>query len=200
MQRQHPQRMVLRLALLASALCLLSLAPRQMNAQATAARTREAGVSAFGMYSRVWTDYDIPGNGYTFGGDYTRFYSWASPSVEFRFKKGNGRAVNERTIGGGIRVERSFRYFRPYADFLLSSGTITFAGKNYIGAQGTGSNGSIVYSLGGGLDYDISDRWSIRVDYQHEHWNVNKTPLVELTPVALSFGVRYRFSLHRKYQ
>lgn len=200
MQKQNPQRMVLRLALLASVLCLLSLAPNQMNAQATAARSREAGVSAFAMFSRVWPDYDIPGNGFTFGADYTRFFKWASPSLEARFKKADGRAVNERTFGGGIRVERSFSYFRPYADFLVSSGTITFAGKNYIGAQGTGSNGSIVYSMGGGLDYDFSEQWAFSADYQHESWNVNKTPVVTLTPTALSFGLRYRFRLHRPFQ
>lgn len=200
MQRQHPQRTVLRLALLVSAVCLLALAPSKINAQATAARSREAGMSVFGMFSRVWPDYSTPGNGFTVGADYTRFFKWASPSLEARFKKADAAAVNERTIGGGIRVERSFSYFRPYVDALVSSGTITFAGKNYIGANGTGTNGSIVYSLGGGLDYDISDQWSFRADYQHESWNVNKTPVVTLTPVALSFGVRYRFRLHPKYQ
>ena len=200
MQRQHPQRTVLRLALLASVLCLLSLAPNQMNAQATAARSREAGLAAFGTYSRVTTDYYVPGNGFTVGGDYTRFYKWLSPAVEARFKYGSNKAVTERTIGGGIRVEHQISYFHPYADFLISSGTITFAGKNYIGANGTGTNGSIVYSAGGGVDYDFADLWSIRVDYQHENWNVNKSPVVTLTPNALSFGLLYRFRLHRPFQ
>lgn len=200
MQKQNPQRMVLRLALLAQIVCLLALAPNQMCAQATAARSREAGLAAFGTYSRVVTDYDIPGNGFTVGGDYTRFYKFLSPAVEARFKYGKGRAVNERTFGGGIRVERQFKYFHPYADFLISSGTITFASKNEIGANGTGSNGSVVYSVGGGVDYDFAETWSARVDYQHENWNVNKSPVVTLTPNALSFGILYRFRLHRPFQ
>lgn len=200
MQRQNPQRTFLRLTLLASVVCLLALAPNRMNAQATAARSREAGLAAFGAYSRVTTDYYIPGNGFTVGADYTRFYKFISPAVEARFKYGSDGPIGERTFGGGIRAEHQIKYFHPYADFLISSGTITFSNKNFIGANGTGSNGSVVYSVGGGVDYDFADIWSVRVDYQHESWNVNKSPVVTLTPSALSFGVLYRFRLHRPFQ
>lgn len=195
MQRQ-PRRMIL---LPAAILCLLVLTPSLLDAQATPARVREAGLSTFVTYTRLSPDYDIAGNGVTVGAAYTRFFKLFSPSVEARFKYGQGRAVNERTVGGGIRVERAISYFHPYADFLISSGTITFAQKYYIGSNGTGSNNSMVYSVGGGVDYDFADQWSARVDYQHESWNLGGTPSLTMTPHALSFGVLYRIRLHRKY-
>lgn len=199
MQRQNLRRTALRFALLAPLLSLLVVAPRAANAQATAARSREADLSTFFAYSRVSPDYDIPGNGFTVGADYTKIFHLLSPALEVRFKKANGRAVNERTFGGGVRVERAFSYFRPYADFLISDGNITFAKKYYIGSI-NGSNSSIVYSIGGGLDYDFADAWSVRVDYQHENWDIGGTSTpITLTPHAISVGILYRFHLHNQY-
>ncbi|WP_188759636.1 hypothetical protein [Edaphobacter acidisoli] len=190
----------MRFALSASLLVLPVLLANRMDAQATAARSREAAVSAFGMFTHLTPDYGQSVKAFTAGGDYTRFYQALSPSLEVRFKTSSMGTVSERTFGGGIRVERSFSYFRPYADFLISDGTINFAQKYYIGANGTGTNGSVVYSYGGGLDYDFADQWAVRVDYQQESWNVNKSPAVTLAPRALSFGVLYRFRFHHPYQ
>lgn len=200
MQRQNLRRLVLRSALLAPLASLLVLVPNQLSAQATAARSRPAGVSGFFTYTRLAPDYGGSVNAFTLGGDYTKFYRLVSPAVEVRFKKSSLGTVSERTFGGGIRVEHAISYFHPYGDFLISSGTINFAGKNYIGANGTGSNGSVVYSYGGGVDYDFADQWSVRVDYQSEHWNLNETPAITLAPRALSFGVLYRFRFHRQFQ
>ena len=179
---------------------LLLLLPARMNAQATAARSREANLSAFGMFTHLTPDYGPPVKAITVGGDYTRFFQVLSPAIEFRYKDSSTGAVSEKTIGGGIRVERSFSYFRPYADFLISKGTINFAQKYYIGANGSGTNGSVVYSYGGGLDYDFADQWAVRVDFQQESWNVNKSPDVTLAPRALSFGILYHFRFRRPFQ
>lgn len=180
---------------------LLLLLPARMSAQATAARSREATLSAFGMFTHLTTDYGQPVKAITVGGDYTRFFQVLSPAIEFRYKDSSMGTVSEKTYGGGIRVERSFSYFRPYADFLISKGTINFAQKYYYGANGTGTNGSVVYSYGGGVDYDFADQWAVRIDYQQENWNVNKTPpVVTLTPRALSFGILYHFRFRRPFQ
>lgn len=200
MRRRQPRRKVLRLALPALLLSLPVLLTSQMSAQATAARSRAAGISAFGMFGRLTPDYGGPVKAYTVGGDYTRFFQVISPAIEFRYKGSTTGTVSEKTIGGGIRVERSFSYFRPYADFLISKGTIDFAQKNLIGANGTGTNGSVVYSYGGGVDYDFADQWAVRVDFQQESWNLNETPAVTLAPRALSFGVLYHFRFHREFQ
>jgi len=79
---------------------------------------------------------------------------------------------------------------------MVSKGSISFAQKSYIGSNGAGSNGSVVYSMGGGVDYDFADQWAVRVDYQHESWNVNQNPTVTLSPSAFSLGVLYRIRLH----
>lgn len=195
---QKPRKLILRFTLSAALVSLSFLIPDHLNAQATATRSREAEASAFVTYSRVNLDYGPAGNGGTFGLDYTRFFQLVSPSLEVRFKTASGKVVGERTFGGGLRLEHQWSYFHPYADFLVSKGTITFANKNFIGSNGTGSNGSIVYSYGGGVDYDFADQWSARVDYQGESWNLHETPAITLAPRALSIGVLYRIRLHRR--
>jgi len=195
---QKPRRLTLRLALPAMLVFLSILIPDRLNAQATATRSREADASTFVAYSRVTMDYGAPGDGVTVGANYTRYLPFVSPSLEIRFKTASGITVGERTFGGGLRLEHQWSYFHPYADFMVSKGTITFADKNDIGSNGTGSNGSIVYSYGGGVDYDFADQWAARVDFQGERWNLNETPALTLAPRALSIGILYRIRLHRR--
>ncbi len=196
---QKPRKLILRFALSATALVSLSiLGPNSLNAQATATRSRDAEASAFVAYTRLSPDYGPAGNGVTVGADYTRYLPIVSPSLEVRFKTGSGVSAGERTFGGGLRLEHQWSYFHPYVDFMVSTGTITFPQKNFIGGNGIGSNGSIVYSYGGGVDYDFADQWAARVDYQGENWNLNETPAITLTPRALSIGILYRIRLHRR--
>jgi hypothetical protein len=173
--------------------------PQFLKAQAEPAASKIGEISAYGAYSHVWPDYD-PGtdNGAIFGLDYTRFLHWVlTPSLELRGKVASGPNVNERTWGGGIRGEHRFGNFYPYADFLVSSGTINFnqpiidvSGKLYK------SDNSIVYSVGGGVDYDITRHFAARFDYQFEHWNLATTQ--SFTPQALSIGVVYHLSPHTR--
>src|SRR5271154_6230489 len=150
MQICELRRRIPRFGLLTAMIVLVAAASDQMWAQATAARSREAELTGFIAYSRVSPDYGVPGNnGITLGGNYTKYLKFVSPGLEVRFKDAPGSSVGERTFGGGIRVEHQWSYFHPYADFLISTGSISFAQKDYQGANGTGSNGSVVYSYGG---------------------------------------------------
>jgi len=180
-------------ALFLSAVLFLFVGPGRLTAQANPTASKKADISVFGAYSRLSPDYGPQqNNGVTFGADYTRYLHWfLNPSLELRGKVAPGDTVGERTYGGGIRVEHQFRNFHPYADFLVSSATLTFThpiidvrGKLYK------SDNSIVYSVGGGLDYDITPKWAARADYQYEFWNygINQT----LTPTVFSLGVVYR--------
>lgn len=175
--------------------CLTVLAPDQLGAQATPVRSRAAELSAFVAYTNLTPDYGGGHNsGITLGANYLKYLPWVSPALELRFKTApGGAAVGERTFGGGVRLEHQISYFHPYVDFLVSKGTITFANKAYLGSNGTGSNGSIVYSFGGGLDYDFAEQWAARVDYQGEHWDLNETPAITLAPKVITVGVLYRF-------
>jgi hypothetical protein len=130
--------------------------------------------------------------------EYTRFMNFfLTPSIELRGKVVSGPTVNERTWGGWIRGEHRFRNFYPYIDFLVSAGTIQF-NHPFIDAFGRlyASDNSIVYSAGGGVDYDITRHFAARVDYQFEHWNLGTTQT--LTPEALSIGAVYHFSPHNR--
>jgi opacity protein-like surface antigen len=48
---------------------------------------------------------------------------------------------------------------------------------------------STVHSLGFGLDYNLTQQWAVRGDYQFEHWHVAANNTFE--PRVLSFGVVY---------
>ena len=195
------RRLISGIVLPTTLVLLTLLVPEQLSAQATAARSRDADVSGFVAYTRLSPDYGGQDNGVTLGGDYTRYFRFISPALEIRFKTAWGQTVGERTFGGGLRVEHQFGYFHPYADLLVSTGTINFAQENYIGANGIGTNNSVVYSYGGGLDYDFADQWAARVDFQGEHWNLEETPNITLAPRAFSIGVLYRVRFRRhRYQ
>ena len=163
------------LILLPTALVALALlAPDQLSAQATAVRSRAAELSGFVAYSNTTPDYGGGHNsGITVCADYLKYLPWLSPAIEMRYKTtpgGANAAVGESTFGGGIRVEHQISLFHPYA---------------------------VVYSYGGGLDYDFAKQWAARVDYQGEHWNLQVTPPIILTPRVLTIGVVYRVRFRR---
>ena len=181
-------------------LVVTSLVPQgiaTLNAQAVPLREKKADLSVFGTYTRLKPDYGPQqNNGVTFGAFYTRYWRWFSPAIEFRVKIADGATVNERTYGGGIRVEKQFgQRFRPFADFLVSGGTINYHfgtppikpdGKPYL------SDSSVVYTYGGGLDYDVTENFSARGEFQGENWSLGGYTPITLTPSMWSIGVVYR--------
>lgn len=171
--------------------------PKTLTAQANPAGVKKADLSAFGLYSKLTPDYGPQkNNGITFGIDYTRYTRWwVNPSIEFRAKIAHGTTVDEKSWGGGIRVEKPINHWHPYADFLLSAGTINYHlqtpailpnGKPYI------DDATITKSFGGGLDYDLTPRFALRGDMQFEKWHLDKYTPIYLTPYAWSAGVVYR--------
>ncbi|WP_263367848.1 porin family protein [Edaphobacter bradus] len=178
---------------------LILTSPLTLHAQATAAASKKGDLSVYSGYSAVWPQYlNAPNinSGVSFGVEYTRHLRWyLLPSLVARGKVAPGNTVGERTWGGGIKVEHEFRSFRPYASFILSSGNITFTHPviDYRGKRYTSDN-SIVYAPGGGVDVDITEKWSGRVDYQYEYWNIGTNQ--SFYPSVLSFGVVYRIPFH----
>jgi hypothetical protein len=181
---------------LSFAIAPLLLAPCDLAAQATAAAQRKGELSANVAYTLVWPKWNgisETNNGVTFGLDYARYYRLPfTPSLVFRGKIAPGNTVGERTFGGGLKAERAIGAFRPYGDFLISSGVITFTHPviDFRGRLYTSDN-SIVYSAGGGVDVDLTETWAARVDYQYEWWSIGINQ--NFNPSALSIGVVYRF-------
>lgn len=192
MRRLHKRNLLPAVVFITGAI-LATLLPARLSAQARPVATRKAEISAFGMYSRVTPDWGpTNNNGFTIGADYMRATHWfLRPSLEFRATFAPGNTVGERTIGGGVRVDHPLGRFHPYADFLVSAGTITFTHPQLdVRHKLYKSDNSIVYTYGGGLEYDLTHTWAAKVDYQGEHWQLGINQ--SLTPRVLSFGVTYR--------
>jgi opacity protein-like surface antigen len=178
-------------------LLLIVLYSQSLGAQGIPTASKEAAISFFGAYSRVYTDRNSQkDNGFTFGVAYTHYFDWfLTPSLEVRGKIANGGTVGEKTFGGGIRVEHRLKKFSPYANFFGSYGKITFTQPNTSGpGPSYRYDDSTVYSTGAGLDYYITSEWAARVDYQFEHWNVGLHNT--FTPQIFSIGVLYRIPFH----
>jgi opacity protein-like surface antigen len=173
---------------------LAAVLPCSARGQAGATATKTLGLSAFGGGSHVTTDYSAGGSGFIVGGDVTRHLRWFDPSLEVRFNYGEGPAVTEKTFEGGVKVEKPIGpggRFHPYADFLLGYGVIDFKHPVVYSNGPYASDNSIVYGVGGGLDFDVSPQFAIKGEYQYSHWSLGTGNT--LTPTAVSGGIVYRF-------
>lgn len=105
-----------------------------------------------------------------------------------------------QTYQGGPRVSfRNDTRFTPYAEFLLGGGHA--GGTLYTSSLGAGlapigTNNSFLYTVGGGLDYRLSHKVSVRipqVEYLHsEFLNGSVTDHVQ-NNLRLSTGVVFTF-------
>jgi hypothetical protein len=177
---------------------LLTLASAPMRGQSLPARTRSAELTAFGMFTSLEPDYGPYVNpGFTVGGGFTKLMKFTSLSLEVRYKNAPGVEVGEKTAGGGPRFEYRWTRIHLYADLFASAGRITFANRYARGSNSTGYNGSVVYTYGGGIDYDITGQWAARFDAQSEHWDLEEKPKILLAPTALSVGIIYKVRFPR---
>ena len=100
------------------------------------------------------------------------------------------------TIGGGliyhIRPEGYYR-FEPYLKGLASYGSIDFT----IGAPNYSHDTRTVTSVGGGLDWHVVPRITVRGDFEYQFWPsfLGKT----LNPVGFTGGALYNFSFRRRH-
>lgn len=100
----------------------------------------------------------------------------------------------------GPELHYEFGKLHPYGTAMFGKGDITYDGSNF-------QDDSIVYQLGGGLDYHVNHRWSLRlVDFQYQFWNLSShlypagfspgQPAVTidttLKPYTLNFGIMIR--------
>jgi hypothetical protein len=109
--------------------------------------------------------------------------------VEVRFSRfGTDENVNETTylVGPRVTLSRHQGKLRPYAKFLIGMGHINFP-FNYA----TGNY--LVYAPGGGLDYVINDRWTVRAaDFEYQDWP--KFTYGALHPYGVSVGIAFRLN------
>ena len=175
-------------------------------------------INVYGLYALVKTDfnatYDYPpgaippatndskgfNNGFSAGADFRlgRFV-FGQPALGARFTYSTGSYGKQRTFVAGPELHYIYRKFRPYGDFLIGPGNLTYHGGQ--------TDNSIVYEFGGGLDYHKSRRLNFRlVDFQYQLWDLGShfyppgfvpgapgvTIDTKLKPYTLSFGVVFR--------
>jgi hypothetical protein len=182
-----------RLALLAC--CVLCAGVLTARAQVEPTATRpQFGLSVGAIGSVFQPDY--AGNGVAesapnalFGvGGYVdfRFRRWVQFEGEGRWLRFNQYAniyEDNYLIGPRIPIKK-FGKFTPYGKALFGYGKMNF---QYNFAYGRFAD----IAVGGGVDYDLSKRWGVRVgDFEYQFWPnwVNGT----LKPYGGSVGIAYR--------
>lgn len=101
--------------------------------------------------------------------------------------------VTETNYLAGVKAGILSRPARtePYLKMLVGAGRITLP-FNY--AHGT----FLTYAAGGGVDYALSDRWTLRLaDVEIQRWT--KFPYGNLQPYGITSGITFRLNPMRRY-
>jgi opacity protein-like surface antigen len=190
---------------LSAAIVILYL-PAQ--AQSTPTATQQLQLSAFGGATGAFTDLRGGKNlDITAGADLTlSTFRLLRPSLELRgsYPIDSGHISSQKNFLGGVRVEHTFGRLRPYANFLIGLGEIdynppapaypyTYPYNFYL------KSSSVIYSVGGGVDYDLTSRWAVKADAQFQHWDTPTTASGAIHPTALTLGAVYRFDFNPRH-
>lgn len=117
------------------------------------------------------------------------FTRWVQPELEVRFLRFNelvdqfgdtiAQAQNTYSLGDRVPI-KTWRKFTPYGKFLVGIGNGDFLTGN-----------SLVLTYGGGVDYRLNRRFTIRcADFEYQQWKINS--VLTIYPYGLSAGVSYR--------
>jgi hypothetical protein len=159
------------------------------HAQVEPAATKDTfSVSAGGLGSMFQPDYagegiaqTSPNRLYGVGayGD-VRFSHWVQIEAEARWLRFNEYlGIDENTYLLGPRIPIcNFHGLAPYGKVLVGVGSGSFLNGN-----------SFVVAYGGGVDYKLSSRFTLRAfDFEYQQWHVTPT----LWPYGGSVGLSYR--------
>ncbi len=128
------------------------------------------------------------------------------PGLELRgsVPLSSGLVDSEKEFLGGVRVGRRLGAgagpVRPYADVLVGRGQLTYFGA---GQQVPGQNvfytlsHTVVFSLGGGVEVDVSRRFALKLDAQAERYSTPVTALGHAWAGVAMVGVVYRLRFER---
>jgi hypothetical protein len=169
-------------------LLLLGSAVRSLHSQALPTATGPGGYIAVGGAASIFqADY---GQRYIGG---LAGYADLNPTwrygveAEARFLRYHtSESVSQTDYLVGPRVALRFGPLRPYAKFLLGDGKIDLP---FHYAQGN----FLTYAPGGGVEYMVGDRLSIRVvDLEYQFWP--SFPYGNLHPYGVSAGISFRLN------
>jgi hypothetical protein len=126
-------------------------------------------------------------------------FIFGQPALGTRFTYSKGTFANERTFMFGPELHYIYKKFRPYGDFMIGPGNLTYHSGQ--------TDNSIVYEFGGGVDYHKNRTLNFRmVDFQYQLWDLGNHYYppgffpgapgqfidTTLKPYSLSFGIVLR--------
>ncbi len=178
---------------------MIARAPAVHAQFAAPTASKKLGLSAFGGVAVVSPSYQTSteaggsnlNTGLTVGGDLTRGLRWFQPSIELRYDWSAGGTTIEKTVSGGLKIEKAFGRLHPYGDLLLGYGIIDFEHPAIFPTGPYTHDNSFVYQGGGGLDLDLSPHFALKLDAQAQSWRLG-SEANRLTPVLGTVGVVYR--------
>lgn len=173
------------------------------GAQAFPTATEPLHISAFGAVTGTYTGLSGGRNlGITAGLDLGfrplyRFY----PTAEVRgiYPVDGGQVDAQENILFGIKIARLYGRYHPYADFLYGRGKITYQHGGYPDPSGTLlylDTVSNVFSCGGGLDLDITNQVSLKVDAQFQQYASPVTTSGHIYSKPITVGLVYHFDFN----
>jgi hypothetical protein len=172
---------------------------RVAAAQAFPTAAQPLQLSAFGAASGVFTGLEGGKNfSITAGGDLgLPVWHGLRPVVEVRatYPMDRGLIAAEKDALGGLRVNFLLgRRIHPYGDFLVGRGEVDYRLGYIFGDTIYDVTTTWVYSPGAGVDYDLTDRLSLKVDAQFQHWGDAPTASGSIYSSVGTVGVVYRFN------
>jgi opacity protein-like surface antigen len=162
-----------------------------LHAQVSASATKSRPALSVGIeFSAAQPDFDDEtstiksSDDHIFGGgifvDY-RMSRWVQIEAEGRklhWNQYNNERTHESNYLFGLREPiHTYGRITPYGKVLAGIG-----GGNFL----TGH--PFAYAIGGGADYRFSKRWSVRADFEYQHWKVAPTAM---KPYIGSIGLKY---------
>lgn len=160
-------------------------------AQVTAgARGGDSALRVGGTVSLYHPDYIADGIGG--GGVYVDFdvnRRWGLEAAGRWLRIHNNIDLHEDHYQIGPRVNfLTWRKFHPYAKGFVGVGKFTFPTN---AGSITGDGGYLMYGFGGGVDYRLNRKWTIRAaDFEFQHWPDFTGGAIN--PYGANVGVSYR--------
>jgi hypothetical protein len=178
--------------LISAAAALIFSLPVSALAQASPAIRVPSALTAGGFYSNFTPDYTpnrLGGMGVWV--DWDLFGKWRlgaeGEARWLRFNQNYGSY--EDNYFGGPRYYRRYGKFVPYVKFMMGAGELEFPGNE-------GHGGYFAYAPGGGVDYRLSRRITIRlIDYEYQFWPSapgGGLPTNGMNPNGFTAGVGYK--------
>lgn len=182
---------------LAVSLCLLFATAAAQAQVAPSATNRGLSITAGGLGSVFQPDYGgsgiaatSPNRLYGMGAFVDmRFTRWVQIEGEgrwLRFNEYDGISEDNYLVGPRLPIQKlRFRRFTPYGKVLVGWGHMTFE-------NGLGTGRFTALAPGGGLDYQLNDKFSLRLpDFEYQFWpNWYKSQV--LKPYGVSIGISYK--------